>query len=531
MSDADQFYSLLQIGSSRAAGVRPAALPPELADTVPPGEAAESRLWLSLAAWSLWARAGLRPSSAATAALPGAASAEQLRPCPPAAEALLARLLQGGHKPALLREWMRALARCQGRLPARFLPNLLALGTRHAELRADMAPVLGARGAWLSRFEPDWGWAAPAAAEGERLERWETGSADQRHAALLQWRADDPGAAREALAQSWASEPPELRARLLACLAVHLGPDDEAFLESALDDRRKEVRVAAQALLVKLPGSRLRRRLQAWSEPLLQMKRPLLGSASIEVTLPDAVDKAMTRDGVGAAPHPGLGEKAGWLVDLLAATDPRDWSARLDTQPGELLLMAGRSDFAHALVRGWSSAAVRGAATPEELAEWIHALLVFWLSSNGAMRHQYPRDFFELFARMAPADLHARLADIVGTSRRNWGQPELVLVELLVQAAERSSMPWPGALSRDIVERLLHELPSIPGAQWAVRSALDSFAGVVDPQAVAGLEAGWRARMPEDAEGAKPGMHDHIVSFFDTVRLRHEMSHSFQEPA
>lgn len=529
MSDANQLYSLLQIGSSRAAGVRPAALPPELADVLPSGDApedaGEAQLWLSLAAWCLWSLAGLRLASGVAAALPDAAPAEQLRPCPSAAEALLARLLQGGHKPALLREWLRLLARHGGRLPARFLPNLLALGTRHAELRADLAPVLGARGVWLARFESDWGWAASAGVGDERLQLWEIGSADQRHAALLQWRAEDPGAARAALAQSWASEAPELRARLLSCLAVQLGPDDEAFLEGALDDRRKEVRVAAQAVLAKLPGSMLRRRLQARAEPLLQIERPLLGRASLKLTLPDSPDKAMTRDGVGAFPHPGLGEKAGWLVDLLAATDPRDWSTRLGANPEELLALAARSDFAHALVRAWASAVVRGATALEELGDWIGALLGFWLAGDASMRQQFPRDFFDLFARLAPANLHPWLAGVVARSPRSWGQPELALVELLVQAAERASTPWPAALSRDVVERLLQELPAIESTHWIVRSALDSFAGVVDPPAIAGMEAGWRARAPEG------GIHAHIARFFDTVRFRHEMSHSFQESA
>lgn len=527
MSDANQLYSLLQVGSSRAAGVRPPALPAELAGILPSsgaaGGALEAQLWLSLAAWSLWKRAGQLPATAA--ALPQAAPTEELRPCPPGAEALLARLLQGGHKGTLLREWLRGLARYQGRLPARFLPNLLALGTRHAELRAAVLPVLGARGQWVSRLDPDWGWAAPGIGPDEWLTLWETGSADQRHAALLQWRAIDPAAAREALVQSWSSDAPELRARLLACLAAGLGPDDEAFLENALDDRRKEVRLAAQSMLVKLPGSDLRRRMQARVGALLQVKRPLLGRAGLEVTLPEAVDKAAARDGVGAAPHPGLGEKAGWLVDLLAATDPRDWSARLDVRPGDLLLMARRSDFAHALVRGWSSAVVHGAASPQELAEWIHALLVSWLASDPSTRYQYPRDFFELFARIAPAELHAWLADFVEASRRSWGEHELVLLELLVHAAERTSAPWPAALSREVVERLLQDLPARQATQWAARSALDSLAGVVDPPAVAGLEAAWRARAQEG------GIHDHIAQFFDTVRFRHEMSHSFQEPA
>lgn len=526
MSDANQLLGLLQIGTSRAGSLRPAALPPELDGLFPSasGEQDEVRLWLSLAAWSLWTRAGLRPA-AAVSALPAPAPAEQLQACPPGAEAMLARLLQGGHKPALLREWLRALHRHGGRLPARFLPNLLALGTRHAELRADVVQVLGERGQWLSRFEQDWEWAAPAVGEEQRLQLWETGSVEQRHAALLQWRAIDPGAARAALAQAWASEAPESRLRLLSCLALGLGAEDEAFLEAALDDRRKEVRLAAQSMLLKLPGSALRLRLQAQAEPLLRLKRPLLGKAGIEVSLPESIDKAAVRDGVGVAAHPALGEKAGWLVDLLTAVDPRVWSERLGASPRDLVLMAAHSDFSQALIRGWSSAVVRGAATPEELGEWVGTLLGFWLAAGQPMRQHYPRDFFDLFARIAPSDLHDYLAGLVGASRNSWGQEERILVELLVQAAARSPAPWPAALSRDVVDRMLRELPAIPAAEWELRAALDSLAGVVDPQAVGGLEAGWRAGAPDG------GIHDHIARFFDTVRLRHEMSLSFQEPA
>jgi hypothetical protein len=532
MSDASQLYGLLQVGTSRAAGTRLSPLPPELDGIVPKGDGRDddtaSRLWMSLGAWSLWSRAGMRPANSEQSALPPASPPERLRACPRPAEILLVRLLQGGQKPVLLHQWLRELKRYGGYLPAPFLPAFLALATRQAELQADVLEVLGERGRWLSRFDPAWGWAAPAAEAEERLKRWETGSFEQRHAALSQWRAEDPDAAREALALAWPTEAPDRRAQLLDCLVIGLGPEDEAFLEAALDDRRKEVRIAAQAVLVTLPGSALRQRMKARAEPLLQAKRPFLGRSSIEVTLPESNDKAMARDGIGAAAHPGLGEKAGWLVDLLAATDPRAWSARFDVSPGELLAMAARSDFAHALIRGWSTAVVRGVGTPRELAGWVHALLMFWMSADLPMRQQYPKDFFELTARMAPADLHAWLADIVGASPRSWSKRELVLVDLLGQAARRSSATWPAALSREVIERLLRELPRIPEARWELKIALDSFAGALDPQAVAGLEAAWRAGAQDHQHGDS---HDSIATFFDTVRLRHEMSLSFQEPA
>jgi len=438
---------------------------------------------------------------------------------------VLARLLQGGARPALLREWLRALMAYGGHLPARFLPNLLALGTRHAELRADVLSVLGERGRWLARLDPDWGWAARSEGREDRLQAWETGSIDQRQAALSTWRADDPAAAREALAQVWASEALEVRVRLLGCLTIALGAEDETFLESALDDRRKEVRLAAQAMLAMLPGSQLRHRMRARVEALLQIKRPLLGRPSLDVMLPEAVDKAALREGVGAAAHPGLGEKAGWLADLLSATDPRVWSERLTSTPDQLLVLAARGDFTHALVRGWSSAVARGVAPARELADWIHALLGFWLTTDNATRNQYPREFFSIFGQMAPAALHAWLAAVVGASPRGWGPPEQPLVGLLMKVADQSSISWPAALSREVVERLLREAPAPQAVQWTVRSALDTLSFVVDPPAVAGLEAAWRAGAPDDA------LHQHIAHFFDTVRLRQTLSLSFQEPA
>lgn len=534
---AAQLYSLLQVGTSRAAGVRLGALPDELAGMIADGRASgdeagmgpEQRLWLSLGAWSLWSRAGLIPHTTPGIAAILPAPAERLRPCPPAAEALLAQLLQGDRKSSFLHEWLRELQRHGSILPAHMLPTFLDLATRNADLRPRVAAVLGERGRWLAALEASWLWAATPSEATSLVALWETGSAEQRQAALAQWRADDPDAAREALAQAWSSEPPERRAALLGCLAVRLAPADEAFLEAALDDRRKEVRSAAQSVLVRLPGSQLVQRMQARAAPLLHPARSLLGRIGLEVSLFEAVDKAAARDGVGAAAHPGLGEKAGWLVDLLAATDPRTWSRRFDKPPADCLLMASRSDFAHALVRGWAGAVGRGVAAPHELGDWIGALLAFWLCADEATRRQYPRDFFDVFARMSSEALHASLAELVGASPRAWGEREWPLIELLAQAAARSAANWPAALSRELVERLLRELPGIPAAHWQLRHALSIFAGIVDPPAVAPLEAAWRART--QAPALDDAIHKNIITFFDTVRLRHEMSLSFQEPA
>ena len=78
-------------------------------------------------------------------------------------------------------------------------------------------------------------------------------------------------------ASSWrAPGPPSPRsdrARFLAALATGLTVDDDAFLEQALDDRRKEVREAALELLRRLPGSSLGRRMAERARAAVRVER------------------------------------------------------------------------------------------------------------------------------------------------------------------------------------------------------------------------------------------------------------------
>ena len=83
---------------------------------------------------------------------------------------------------------------------------------------------------------------------------WETGSRAQRLGYLRRLRRADPAAARELLDRDWATLTPDERGDLVAALADGLALADEALLERALDDRRKEVREAAAGLLVATAG-------------------------------------------------------------------------------------------------------------------------------------------------------------------------------------------------------------------------------------------------------------------------------------
>jgi len=530
-------HKLLLVGTGRAplpAGL----LEPELAGACAaleaPGTTPERRLWLAAGAADLWTRAGYLPPPApapATASAHAPSAPERLAACPVPAESMLKHLLEGGHPASVLGEWLDLLARKPGRLPERFLPAMLELATRQPGLRARVHAVLGMRGAWLAALEPAWAWAAMPQVlhePGLLQQAWHDGAPEQRVAALEAWRRMDPAAARAALQTSWPAEPPENRAALLPCLRIGLEAADEAFLETALDDRRKPVRQAAQRLLACLPGSGLSQRMLARVAPLLQREKRFLRGTRLVVALPDERDAAMLRDGVGEGKYPGLGEKAGWLVDMLATIDPSHWSAMLDLSPDECIALSAGTDFQEALLLGWTGAMqlhLAHAPTPGLLA-WLEASTRIWLKADGTVRYRDAAAFVAAYAALPAPTMHAMLQQLVEASRMPWQADDAALAELLHQLAAATPAPWPAALSQAIGRRLLAALPALPAQQWAFRSALPALAAVLDPAEAVDAACRWPG-LADDQQGWQGP----VDQFFHLVRFRHEMILSFQEPA
>ena len=151
--------------------------------------------------------------------------------------------------------------------------------------------------------------------------------------------------------------------------------------------------------------------------PLLRLERRMLFPDHLDVALPAEIDKSMLRDGIGAQRWPQLGEKAGWLADMLAALSPAHWTVLFDKPAAQCLKLAAGNEFHGALVQGWSGALLRDmnadtgrpAAAP---GDWLQALTSHWLAADGVRVH-YPRDFFCAYGVLHAADMHARLGQLV----------------------------------------------------------------------------------------------------------------------
>jgi hypothetical protein len=407
----------------------------------------ESALLAAAATLSLYERAGVLPP-AHTSPLPEACPPETL-PRPGArATTHLDRILNGEYR-ELLPEWLEAASRRGLRAPEELLPELLETARRQTSLRAAVARVIGQRGRWLAALNPAWKYFAGDASASDE-ENWQTGSTPLRMEALQRARENNPAQAREWLQSTWKVESPKNRADFLRLFLTNLGPEDEPFLEIALDDKSKGVREAAGELLSRLPSSALVQRMIERLAPLLNWKsgsKPQLlklkagTKPQLEVQLPDKFDEAMARDGLEEEPAgsgaKGLGAKALRLRQMLSVVPPSHWSRSWSTSPAEILRAVQGHEWEDVLRTGWSKAAQ---SFHDE--EWLEVLLQDMLA-RGSWNDA------SILNHVAPARREAFVLAAIEANN------EIASLHMLIQACDHD---WSEEFSRRLVERLRNEI-------------------------------------------------------------------------
>lgn len=411
------------------------------------------------------------------APLPEPSPGEHLPYASEPANALLLRML-AGELGELLAEWLR-LAAAAGRLARpESLPDLLDTGNPKPELRESILAVIGRRGLWLARQNPDWAWANGAT--GHEEDAWHTGERALRLAFLRSLRKSNPRRARELLAETWEEELPADRAVFLGTLEEALTPEDEEFLEAALGDKRKEVRKTAAALLARLPGSKLVERMVARTKPLLRFLPGTPGSvlklkktrrASIELTLPDECDQAMKRDGIEPGARQGFGAKAWWLIQMLEVVPLDSWTRDWQVSPADVVAASQGGDWARELLEGWTRAVVR-----QQNAAWADA----FFPAAVAARHL---DLLQgSLAAMAPAQREARLAGLLSPKEEHAG--------LYGRLIGHCRHDWSPDFSRVVLGFMRRESGRDSG-NWLLRNQFNTFAGRLAPEVLSETAQGW----------------------------------------
>jgi uncharacterized protein DUF5691 len=304
---------------------------------------------------TVYQRAGRKPLEGLVA-LPEAAGEDKPLPRRAAIRRLAAML--GGFQTAALGEWLRAADARGWGVPPEHLPALADYARGRSEYRPLVVEAAGRRASWLADLNPEWRFLHEAVADSNNSEIWTHGNAVQRRSWFRELRRRDPAAALEALREVWPTEVAATRVEFLTLLTSEVSLADEEFLEAALDDRSKEVRRAAAVLLARLPGSQYGERMaeRVWAHLTV-------GQGVLAVTLPSRVDESMLRDGIDPLPQEGIGKRAWWFRQILAA-------APLATSEPEYLKLPVEGCAPEVLQAAWADAALR-----ERNAEWARALL------------------------------------------------------------------------------------------------------------------------------------------------------------
>jgi hypothetical protein len=198
-------------------------------------------------------------------------------------------------KSPLLPEWFQAAQKWDYRAPESMTAQLLMHAKSLAEHRANILRLAGSRGQWLAAQNPDWMDLVRPSTDNPDV--WTYGTTSERKRWLTELRAADPTEAREHLQQTWDKESGNDRGALLSILEINLNAGDEPFLETALDDRRSDVRRIAANLLRQLPNSAYAGRMATRARSCVHVKSTVLRT-TVTIEPPTALDDSVRRDGI-----------------------------------------------------------------------------------------------------------------------------------------------------------------------------------------------------------------------------------------
>ncbi|MGK0363379.1 MAG: hypothetical protein ACI85O_000424 [Saprospiraceae bacterium] len=283
----------------------------------------------------------------------------------------LQQILQGKFRRALA-EFIEYLTKKNRQLPPEMLPDIITSRIAAGDNWSSLRKIIGKRGEWLMRQNPSWHKILPI----ENPELWAVGNREERISVLKYLRSKLPDLATEMLGESWNKEIAKDKVAFLEVLADSTTANDEAFLENCLDDKSKEVRLNAAALLSRIPSSRLVQRISHRLENLVFFE-----NGNLIVQLPEEPDSEGTRDGLfGKMKVAQQGLRTAWLAQIIAFLPPSVWEEKFDMTPLEILEVFLNTDFAQVLL-----AATLSSTSSSPDAKWAEAFLRFGLKKSGIL--------------------------------------------------------------------------------------------------------------------------------------------------
>lgn len=382
-------------------------------------------------------------------------------------------------------------------VPPELLPELLDRAARYTHMAAQLMAIAGSRGAWLARQHPRWADLAE-----KKGADWFTGSFPERKLLLQETRSRNPLLALTWLEKTWKEEKPAHKLQFIELLRIRLSPADEPLLMRALQDKNRDIRIAALEILLRLPDSETRAQaLSFFRERLSDAILPARREKVLKKNLPDMSEGGLQR----------------WM-SMPVITGKSDWREALFLffisilPPGDLLAQSG-------LTKEAIVAAFDNAADAEQLLEslvrhtdatWTDAVLGHFCTNwrHVIWQSKAMTDFITAFAPDA-IDIFDRTGAGIGFEN-----------ECVLRALEHYDRPW----TRTMVVFLLDQYrraafsfqSEIPG--WHFAPALRTAAYHCQPADALATEVA-RAYF----QSQYPSRPREFLTFLDIIRFRQGM--------
>lgn len=430
--------------------------------------------------------------------------------CNPIAVDCLQQILGESYSLAI-HEFIRLLEQNNKHLPSELLPGLLDQCRQSPDFWKKLQPCIGEKGRWLIQQNPAWRLLLP----NNDPTIWETGSREQRRAFLINLRNNDPEEALALINASWDKEDFKSKVEILTILTHKLSIKEEVFLEQALEDRRKEVRLLAAKLLSWIPDSALVERMyQRVTQLFNESKKG--GKINLTISLPESLSDDMIRDGINPQNqwYQG-GVKASRLGQMIACIPPSIWEKHFKKSPMEILAIFLDSNWGQLAFTALSMA-----TTFHKDEKWMESILLLSLENyqnpdwqNIDIQHmmlEVPVDLFNKFALKGLTEN----PDSVDNSA-----PTGILLKELFH-------PWDDSLTIAFFKTLKNWLKNNPGQYWSAWhfwNILEKAAYLINPALYPTL------RKAFDNDPIWHQATEEIDKFLDVLQFRIKMNKALKQ--
>jgi len=240
------------------------------------------------------------------------------------------------------------------------------------------------------------------------------------------------------------------------------------------------------------------------------LKSRFLMGDRLEAHLPEGLDAAAKRDGLGgAALRKDMGEKASLLAQILSFVPPSRWCREFNRPPEKLISAAPGCEWKEPLLLGWLLAA-RNAGD----VEWAEALVKFWVANSPETHLLDGECLEELMLQMRLEKVESMATEMIKPVFQELQDRGGLLVVLT-----KYQRPWSKKLALAVIRSAQRQAG---GRGHYLAAELPGFARYIPVDLCAELSAGW----PEGVQGY---WGTQIQRFLQVVNFRSEIQRSLAE--